>query len=1058
MLKKLILYSALFICVDTAVSAQVPSAASLEETGEKQRRDLSIKGSKIVINPYDFRLAGNIYPAAYSDHAAIPLHVGFLCNERVSREVKDLMSFYRVDPSEQTIAWQGNTSSLAGWSSPDDGNGALLIVENNQLHYTVTNSYHFFSNANPVTVNLNTTPTLRIEVPEATIQWSVKVNDGINEIALRADATGTGVFFYNIPATTGWTGTKQFTIKIFAIHSGSVPDAYINVSDISLTSALSQRTVWQGNLSSTSAWTTIGGGVLQATSQGLKYTAGNHVRGFRTANMITADLSRTPKILLSVPDAIGQWALKIDDGSGDITIRGDARGLGVYEYDIPAATGWSGNKSFNLVFYSIGNNASYSHIVIGDVRIAGYSGMSDLKEASSFHTSWRPFDLPFEAFYEDDISVGGADFFYDTRTLVRELHFEGSARFILSGYYTGAVSFDNDSTLVISREGYAYALSSKIFKQQDFRFYSNSADLKGSMHTHAIPPPSGYWAIELDTDDLPDNSLHVAIAMKETSETVNLAALVHQALTGNNAATAYQQRENEINELLGRVPHPQDFTLTKVPSMGITSDEIKKEYYRAWVFLESNILPADGTQYPYVQMATGKPSLWDEGDEKAPFSAIWESLLGFQLYGFVDPQLAWEGFKGLMSLTDNNGLIGGESLPSRKAQTAWMLFQQTGDTASLGSVYDELERYLNWRLQYPHWIYFSSPDPNLKDAEFVFHALVDLGYMAKIANIVKTSAEVSQWNLKAQQFANDARSWFWPSATGIPYQVYNTASMNRSWGNTPWVTIAMYTDHFTGSYLQGILQRFRNDFSSTYNFYLPGVPKYPDLSYTIYGLIKQGMPDTAAIMIDAGIRDIVRAASFAEHYEETGTPYPKGVRPSLFGANTIIDLLWLKNGFQHDKGFPHAVNVFEGNRGVNNIVIKGDTLNISAENNMFSFSGSYLPADYSEELPSGAVVPIGTESEPEEEEEEQLQADFQLYPNPSNRRVYLIMENSKPQSSVLFSLYTIDGALVYTQNFGTVNSGRQQLTVAPPNTLRKGVYVYCVRSATRTWQGLLIRN
>lgn len=93
--------------------------------------------------------------------------------------------------------------------------------------------------------------------------------------------------------------------------------------------------------------------------------------------------------------------------------------------------------------------------------------------------------------------------------------------------------------------------------------------------------------------------------------------------------------------------------------------------------------------------------MWDESDDRAPYSATWESFFGIQFYAFIDPETAWNAFEGLMSLTDKDGVIGGESLPSRKAQTAWILYQTTQDKERLEKIYAPLERYLNWRLVYP---------------------------------------------------------------------------------------------------------------------------------------------------------------------------------------------------------------------------------------------------------------------------------------------------------------------------------------------------------------------
>jgi hypothetical protein len=123
------------------------------------------------------------------------------------------------------------------------------------------------------------------------------------------------------------------------------------------------------------------------------------------------------------------------------------------------------------------------------------------------------------------------------------------------------------------------------------------------------------------------------------------------------------------------------------------------------------------------------------------------------------------------------------------------------------------------------------------------------------------------------------------------------------------------------------------------------MPKYPDISYTVYGLTRKGYLEEAAALIECNIRDIIRAnCVFAEQYTIGDTPYPDGVRPSLFGMAGIIDFVMLKNGFDYDKGLPYTVRLFEGDCCIRNIPIRGRKLNISisGKTGKVKASGSYL--------------------------------------------------------------------------------------------------------------------
>lgn len=144
-----------------------------------------------------------------------------------------------------------------------------------------------------------------------------------------------------------------------------------------------------------------------------------------------------------------------------------------------------------------------------------------------------------------------------------------------------------------------------------------------------------------------------------------------------------------------KVPQLDSFSLQRIETKGVTSAMIERAYYAAWIFLASNILqksPESG--YEYTQFACGKPSLWGQGAPEAPYSASWESLIAMQLYASIYPEQAWDAFKGLMSLVDDTGMLAGESLPSRKAQTAFILYEATGNKQLLSDVYPALKKYM----------------------------------------------------------------------------------------------------------------------------------------------------------------------------------------------------------------------------------------------------------------------------------------------------------------------------------------------------------------------------
>ncbi len=552
-------------------------------------------------------------------------------------------------------------------------------------------------------------------------------------------------------------------------------------------------------------------------------------------------------------------------------------------------------------------------------------------QAIEYKTEWMPHALPFSAKYVDAETLQGVDFLYDEHTIVREIDFssKNGSKFSLSGSYKGNVEF-KDNKVFVDNNNIRYCIA---FSCSVANFTLNEK----------------CWALNI-SGNLPDKKLIVSVSFADKGETIEkLVSRAEQPIANNDASAKLKTREKYWDDLLARVPRPHNFELSEVTRDGVTVEELRQAYYKAWVFTIQNVLPADKTVYPYPQICTGKPSLWDEGETRAPFSAAWESFLGIQFYSFIDPDVSWKAFKGLMSLVDNDGMLGGESLPSRKAQTALILYRQTNDVESLNEVYPAIKRYLNWRMKITHWVYGDmKPSEDLKDAEFAFSLLVDLERMTEIAGILGKKEDQAEWQKQHQEFSAKCLSWFWETPDSEPVQYYDLSTKERKQGNTVWVTTGLYVDGLLNDdYKQSMIRLFDKDYSPSARFAGFNQPKYPDISYTVYGLLKHGFNKRALGVVEANLRDIVKThSSFAEEYVGDKL-LPAGVRPSLFGSSTIIDFVWLINGFKYDRGIPELAlfNISDKERGVSNIKLNGDCyqLKIEEENNILWGKSSLEP-------------------------------------------------------------------------------------------------------------------
>jgi hypothetical protein len=343
---------------------------------------------------------------------------------------------------------------------------------------------------------------------------------------------------------------------------------------------------------------------------------------------------------------------------------------------------------------------------------------------------------------------------------------------------------------------------------------------------------------------------------------------------------------------LARIPRATDFTLRILDADGVTPDAIRRRYDEAWAFILSDTLPPmPENGFPYPQVACGKPSLWGEGHPRARASAQWESVLGIQYLAIAEPDVAWDAFDGMMSLVDAEGTMNGEGLPSRHAETAWALYSRTGALDRLRANYPAIRRLLLWKARDPRWMHKGATGENTKDSEFVSSAMKDMGFAAKVALALDMPGEAAFWRRGQAELAADMRRWFWESPGGDPYEWYD-ADTGRRWGkDSSWTleSLALPIELLGAPQRDSLLRLFRAGRDDAKPFLVGNLTKQPNLSPTRDGLALHGRPEEAAALAEAQMRDITRADSFAETYNQETPLLGTGVRPSLFGALNIVD-------------------------------------------------------------------------------------------------------------------------------------------------------------------------
>jgi hypothetical protein len=664
---------------------------------------------------------------------------------------------------------------------------------------------------------------------------------------------------------------------------------------------------------------------------------------------VTVDLDRTPSLLVRVPKSEGQWALKVNAGTDavDTYLQHDTTQTGNFIYDIPAATGWHGRRTFRLLLFAIG--AKGSKATISGLRFAGTRG--ELSEPVVKEAGWYPHKVTSRAETPAaDVKVESEICMPDERTVAQHLRIReasGTALTLTGQLPPGKARWDNSRhALLFQGQGFQAVVTVSRAARWLGQFDSSLEAAAGGP-VRAEIADGGAWAVALDGTQA-GNEIVVTACFGRPGEPVEpLLEAASRVSSTEGFHAALDRQEGAWNERLGRVPHPLGFAVHSLDARGAAPEAIRRTYYKAWVFLLADSLPPlpeNGFAYP--QIACGKPSLWSEGARGATATSQWESFLAMQYLAFADPALAWDAYAGQMTLVTADGSLGGEGLPSRHAQTAWVLYSLTGDRQRLSSVYPGLKRLLLWKAANPRWIYHNSTPEDQKDSEFVIHALMDMEYARRIAGTLAQPEEESFWKARSAQLAADYHRWFWDGA-GRNYRLYRTSTGKGESPNEPWNLqgLVLPPDILRPSERDSLLRLFRASVHKEVPFLIPALSGFPKYNFTLRGLWQYGTPEEAALLIEAALRDTTLAGEFSENYTQSFPPAPTGVVPSVFGAAQIVDNVLWHNGVMPGDGLPILVRVPHAH-GVRNLRIRGAAIDlvIDGDAGRLSLQGNGLRA------------------------------------------------------------------------------------------------------------------
>lgn len=643
------------------------------------------------------------------------------------------------------------------------------------------------------------------------------------------------------------------------------------------------------------------------------------------AQEVTVDLDRTPWLVVNAdPAGDAKWAMKVSDGnSSDIALVRDTSRSGELAVDIREATGWSGKRTFLLRMFVIDKPGARA--VFTNIRFVGANGM---------HVQgaiWSPAEIVTQAAsLNSKTEIETSVSFYDEDTISQLIRVKKceSGKLVLVGLFAGGeAKWDAGKSVMI--------LQNKQF----------CAAVAVSKSAKKLPGgPDGIWKLEIDNVK-PGDEIAVAAKFMATpgrSESADDAV----KMVANPAVylEALNHRIAQWNHLLSRVPQPKDFYLRLLNRDDATPEAMERMYYKAWVFLLSNTLPpTPEMNFNYQQVSVGKPSLWTEGHPTAPPSCQWESFIAMQFMAEIEPEFVWSAYEGMLSLVDEDGTFAGEGLPSRHAQTAWILYEVTKDSDKLRRIYPALKRLLLWKARDPRWVYKGMTPEGSKDSEFVVHALLDMLYTQRICGALDMPQEKTFWQEQVEKLRVQYEEWFWETKGGTPWMIFQETTGERKDANYSWNLqgLALPQDVLGEAERESLLKSFRGHVNDEIPYLIRDLNKFPSANFTLRGVWQYGEPEEAMRLAEASLSAVTLADGFAECYSDEFPVTWWGVAPSVFGAASVIDsALWL-NGVALGYGLPIIVHT-PGAAGVTNLLVRGEPMSVMYDGDEVEICGKVL--------------------------------------------------------------------------------------------------------------------
>jgi len=216
-----------------------------------------------------------------------------------------------------------------------------------------------------VTYNVTDYPKLEITFANMTMPVHMQVWDGSSSpvFIVPAAISSDGTYKIDLAGVTGWRGVKTFYIIFYPQEEGSADITHMRALTADSGDNGNQKNSIDDDFSSVEQWKFSENAKISKNPEGgaiVTETAGTFGYVAKQAELNVDEFPRLQVIVTEVSDT-ARFHIMVNDGLGsDIFLsRMEMTMPGVYNFDLPIITKWSGNKSVTIKLAVIGGAGSY---------------------------------------------------------------------------------------------------------------------------------------------------------------------------------------------------------------------------------------------------------------------------------------------------------------------------------------------------------------------------------------------------------------------------------------------------------------------------------------------------------------------------------------------------------------------------------------------------------------------------------------------------------------------------------------------------------------------------